>query len=104
MSGAGRVERPVHSPSGESIMAKSEDVQVTVTTSHTYRTGPSTTRTLPAGWSGDVPVAVADEIEAAGTGRRDKTGEAESGEAETGTTEPMAERRTARPKTAKGGA
>ncbi|WP_306133065.1 hypothetical protein [Roseivivax marinus] len=51
-------------------MPKSEDVHVTLSASHTYRTGPATTRTLPPGWTGYVPETVAKEIEKQKTGKR----------------------------------
>lgn len=50
-------------------MAKDE-IHVTMTSAHTYRTGPSLKRTLPQGWAGYVPEAVAKEIEKAGAGKR----------------------------------
>lgn len=57
-------------------MAKSKasaaSVSVTMTGAHTYQTGPSTRRTLPAGWSGPVPAEVAAEIEKAGKGAKVK--------------------------------
>lgn len=39
------------------------DVHVKMSASFSYRTGSSTKRTLPAGWSGFVPDTVAGEIE-----------------------------------------
>lgn len=48
-------------------------VTVKMTEAHTYRTGPSTRRTLPAGWIGAVPAEVAAEIEKAGNGGAVKT-------------------------------
>lgn len=50
--------------------AADEDVRVIMTAAHTYQTGPSTRRTLPAGWKGNVPASLAAEIEKAGAGAK----------------------------------
>lgn len=48
------------------------DVRVKMIAPHSYRLDARTKRSLPKGWSGLVPAAIADEIEAAGTGERDE--------------------------------
>ncbi|NDV51557.1 hypothetical protein [Salipiger sp. PrR003] len=45
-------------------------VRVKMTGDHTYKLDASSKRTLPAGWSGPVPAAVADEIEKEKKGAR----------------------------------
>ncbi|MGR3438775.1 hypothetical protein [Salipiger abyssi] len=52
--------------------AADEDVRVIMIAAHTYQTGPSTRRTLPAGWKGNVPASLAAEIEKAGAGAKAK--------------------------------
>jgi|GEM_PF-4940165 len=54
-----------------------ETVTVKMTGAHTYKTGPSTRRTLPQGWSGSVPAAIGAEIEKAGKGKIQKPKAAE---------------------------
>ncbi|WP_417741499.1 hypothetical protein [Salipiger sp.] len=49
-----------------------ETVTVKMTGAHTYKTGASTRRTLPEGWSGPVPAAIGAEIEKAGKGKIQK--------------------------------
>lgn len=49
-----------------------DTVTVKMTDGHTYKTGPSTRRTLPQGWSGSVPAAIGAEIEKAGKGKIQK--------------------------------
>ena len=49
-----------------------DTVTVKMTGAHTYKTGPSTRRTLPQGWSGPVPAAIGAEIEKAGKGKIQK--------------------------------
>ena len=49
-----------------------DTVTVKMTGAHTYKTGASTRRTLPEGWSGPVPAAIGAEIEKAGKGKIQK--------------------------------
>ncbi|GGG59798.1 hypothetical protein GCM10011415_02170 [Salipiger pallidus] len=48
------------------------DVRVKMIAPHSYKLDTRSKRHLPKGWSGLVPEAIADEIEAAGTGARDE--------------------------------
>ena len=49
-----------------------DTVTVKMTGAHTYKTGASTRRTLPQGWSGSVPAAIGAAIEKAGKGKIQK--------------------------------
>ncbi|EPX82096.1 hypothetical protein [Salipiger mucosus] len=53
--------------------AKAALVHVKMSAAHTYKTGLSTRRTLPEGWTGEVPADVAKEIEAEKKGARVKS-------------------------------
>jgi hypothetical protein len=46
------------------------ELRVRMTTAFTYQLGPSARRTLPAGWSGMVPAAIATRLEAEKAGAR----------------------------------
>ncbi|MCD1621173.1 hypothetical protein K7H20_24345 [Salipiger manganoxidans] len=46
------------------------EVRVMMTAAFTYQLGPSARRTLPAGWSGMVPAAIATRVEAEKAGAR----------------------------------